>query len=266
MTGGVLVSGRVLDEYRAMFLLGDADLLTGRLLDCPGGAGSFGAEVRDLGGCVVSVDPVYALPADRLALLVRAEADRTSAFVEANPARYRWSRFASVAEHLQTRRAAVERFVANFAADRRWYLPAALPDLPFGDGVFTFALCGYLLFAYPQVFDVECHVASLRALARVAGEARVFPLVDAVGGPYPQLDVVRARLDRLGVASELRRSGEDFQRGADTMLVLHGPHHDRPERPGTVPVAAPGFGLDPAQMWPAPSRTCGPARKPSPAP
>ena len=48
--GDIIVSSRPYDEYRAMFGLTDAEILAGPVLDCPGGAGSFAAEVRDRGG------------------------------------------------------------------------------------------------------------------------------------------------------------------------------------------------------------------------
>jgi len=54
-----LVSARSFEEYLAMFNLDDADL-TGRVLDCPGGAASFAAEAGARGVDVLAVDPVYA--------------------------------------------------------------------------------------------------------------------------------------------------------------------------------------------------------------
>lgn len=57
--GPTLVSARSFEEYLAMFNLDDADL-TGRVLDCPGGAASFAAEAGARGVDVLAVDPVYA--------------------------------------------------------------------------------------------------------------------------------------------------------------------------------------------------------------
>jgi len=44
-----------------MFLITDADLIAGPILDCPAGASPFGAQVRALGGTVISVDPAYSV-------------------------------------------------------------------------------------------------------------------------------------------------------------------------------------------------------------
>jgi hypothetical protein len=63
--GDIIVSSRPYDEYRAMFGLTDREVLAGPVLDCPGGAGSFAAEVRDRGGRAVSADPAYATPPTR---------------------------------------------------------------------------------------------------------------------------------------------------------------------------------------------------------
>jgi hypothetical protein len=59
--GEVVVTPRPPSDYRNMFLLDDG-LLEGPILDCPGGASPFGAQVRARGGIVVSVDPAYRQP------------------------------------------------------------------------------------------------------------------------------------------------------------------------------------------------------------
>src|SRR5258707_8089020 len=56
----VTVTARSLYDYQNMFALDDADLMAGPVLDCPGGASSFGAQVRGGGGRGVSADPIYA--------------------------------------------------------------------------------------------------------------------------------------------------------------------------------------------------------------
>ena len=60
--GDIIVSSRPYDEYLAMFGLEERVVLAGPVLDCPGGAGPFGAAVRARGGRAVSADPAYALP------------------------------------------------------------------------------------------------------------------------------------------------------------------------------------------------------------
>ena len=129
--------------------------------------------------------------------------------------------------------AAIERLMTHysldaFAGDRRElddprYVPAALPDLPFADGAFRLALSGYLLFAYPDHLDPAAHEAALRELLRVAGEVRVYPLVDTAYVRYPGIDDLRSTLERDGVASEVRRVDYAFQAGADEVLVLRRP-------------------------------------------
>jgi len=213
------VSARPLEDYRRMLDLSDEDLLAGPILDCPGGAGDFGAGVRAMGGEVVSVDPAYA--EDRDALMARARADvlRGNRYVAENPHLYRFRFVRSVEHHLETRSAACETFAADFAADGRRYLAAALPSLPFRDRRFALALTSYLLFSYPEFLDPEFHVASLLELARVAEEVRAFPLLDTAGVPYPHLDELRAQLAAAGVETEVRRVEFEFQRGGDRLLV-----------------------------------------------
>jgi hypothetical protein len=220
--GEMIVSARPAAEYQAMFDLRDGDL-GGPVLDCPGGAGDFGAAVRAAGGFVTSVDPAYALP--RATLLEKARADtlRGNRYVEEHRDLYVWSFFGSVEDHRERRLEALERFAADFEPDGGRYVAAALPRLPFDDRAFALVLSGHLLFTYPGHLSFEDHLAALGELARLsAGEARVFPLLDTELTAYPRLDELRARLAAEGVASEIRRVPYEFQRGADRMLVCAG--------------------------------------------
>ena len=213
-----------------MLDLSDEDLLAGPILDCPGGAGDFGARVRAQGGEVVSVDPAYAEPRDALLARARADVLRGNRWVAENPHLYRFGIVRSVEHHLETRSAACERFAADYAADGRRYVVAALPSLPFPDRRFALALTSYLLFSYPEFLDVDFHVASLRELARVAGEVRAFPLLDTGGVPYPYLDEARAALAAAGVETEVRRIDFEFQVGGDRLLVAR--RSGEPRTPG----------------------------------
>lgn len=219
--GETLISARPLAEYRAMFDLSDDMLRSGRILDCPGGAASFGAEVRAMGAEVVSVDPMYAAPAAEMAARARADVVRGNEFVRANIERYVWSFFDGAAEHLAMRGAGCERFVADRARNPDPYVTAALADLPFADGAFTLALSSHLLFTYADRLSHDFHVSALRELVRVSPrQVRVYPLVDIAADPYPRMDRLRLDLEAHGVSSEIRVVPYEFQRGANRMMVL----------------------------------------------
>ena len=218
--GEVVITPRALSDYRDMFLLDDHDLLAGPILDCPGGASPFGAQVRARGGTVTSVDPVYDQPPRVLAAHTRADLDRTAAWVAANPTNFDWSYLGSPQAVQRAFEVSADLFVSDYAPDGQRYVAAQLPRLPFGDWRFRLALSGFLLFTYPDRFDLDWHVASLLELVRVTtGEVRVYPLVDTVGQRYPWLDEVRGALADRGVQSEFRTARCAWQPGGDQLLA-----------------------------------------------
>ena len=219
--GETIVSARPLAEYVAMFDLDDEALGRRPILDCPGGASSFAAEVRARGGEVTSVDPLYALPPEVFAARARADVRRSNRFVRDNIERYVWPFFSSLDDPLARRGAGCERFIADRTASPDAYVAAALPTLPFADDAFALVLSSHLMFSYADRLDHGFHLDALRELARVcAGEVRVYPLVDVGAAPYPRLADLRETLLAEGLNSELRRVPYEFQRGADRMLVL----------------------------------------------
>lgn len=219
--GDIIVSSRPADEYRAMFGLELADVLAGPVLDCPGGAGGFGADVRARGGEAVSVDPVYAWPPEQVVTSARAGLERGLAYLERNRDSYVWTWMRSVEDLVRRRGEGLEAFAADFAGADERYVAARLPRLPFPDGRFRLALCGYLLFTYPDHLDLADHEAALRELLRVVSqEVRVYPLIDTAYVRYPAIDELRRHLAAEGVESEVRRVDYEFQRGADEVLVL----------------------------------------------
>jgi hypothetical protein len=206
-----------------MFGLAPADLTAGPVLDCPGGAGPFGAEVRARGGEAVSADPAYALGPEALVGRVRAGMDRAFRYLDENREHYRWTFFRDPEDLRARREAALARFAEDYRGADARYVPAALPRLPFAARRFRLALCGYLLFAYPDDLDEAAHLAALRELLRVAGEVRVYPLIDTAYRRYEGLDALRRELAREGAESEVRRVDYELQRGGDEMLVVRAP-------------------------------------------
>ncbi|MGC0364492.1 SAM-dependent methyltransferase [Rhodococcus sp. 27YEA15] len=220
--GSVLVSSRSFDEYVAMFALDDADLES-NILDCPAGASAFTADARRRGTRVTACDRAYAdgeISGDAL----RAETIRGNEYVSKNAGHYCDTFFRDAAHHLEHRLHAVSRFVEDSAAHPNSYVAATLPTLPFDDGSFDLVLSSHLLFTYADRLDVHAHDEYLRELVRVAGnEVRVFPLVPmGSSAPYPELDLVRRRLDTAGIDTAVVGVDYEFQRGATEMLVCVG--------------------------------------------
>lgn len=219
--GDIIVSSRPYDEYRAMFGLTDREVLAGPVLDCPGGAGSFAAEVRDRGGRAVSADPAYATPPDALVDGARAGFARGLRYLDENRDSYVWTFFGGVGDLVARRGAALDRFAEDFHGPDGRYVAAALPHLPFADGAFRLVLSGYLLFAYPDHLDDAAHEAALRELLRVAREeVRLYPLIDTAYVRHPRVDALRRLLEAEGVQTEVRRVDYAFQRGATEVLIL----------------------------------------------
>jgi hypothetical protein len=225
--GDIIVSSRSYEEYRDMFGLTDAELLAGPVLDCPGGAGGFAARLRARGGEVVSADPAYSADPSELVRRSRAGLEHGLRYLEQNRDSYVWTYFSSAEDLTARRLSALDEFARDFDGPGARYVPAALPRLPFADRSFRLALCGYLLFAYPDHLDQADHEEALRELLRVAAEVRVYPLIDTSYVRHPGIEDLRRALATEGIVSDVRSVDYRFQAGADEVLVLHAPPDGR---------------------------------------
>lgn len=214
--GEMLVSSRSLAEYREMFRLTGQDL-SRSIVDCPGGAASFTAEVN-AGGRVTACDPMYREDAAAIGELSLADMRRANKYQRENPDEYVWTFFADPDEYLVSRTRAGELFIRDMTENPDSYVVASLPTLPFADQTFDLALSSHLLFAYADRLDRDFHLDSIRELARVAAEVRVFPLVPFGFPDNPDLPGVVGELTRGGLRAELIGVDYELQRGADTML------------------------------------------------
>jgi hypothetical protein len=239
--------GRSLNEYVQAFSL-DLHALRGRaVLDVAGGPSSFTAEACRRGVDAVAIDPRYGSAPDELRSLI--EADHTRIFTQlrtkprllkgsgrsrpATPPRFPPPMsakvggtpcFSSLTEAEEDRRAAAQRFLADYEARlyHGRYIEGGLPQLPFFDGAFDLVLCGYLLFTYATRFDFDWHLAACRELARVsAGEVRIHAICSLEGRPYPEMGRLRRELLLAGVTSEIVRVPDESLAGAGSMLVLN---------------------------------------------
>ena len=211
--------GRSFEEYRQMFALSDADLGL-RTLGCADGPASFNAGATRRGGAVVSADPLYRWDAAEIRGRIDATRERILDEARRNAAQFVWASIRSVEELGRVRTAAMEDFLDDYPdgkAEGR-YVDAALPELPFGDASFGLALCSHFLFLYSRQHDTAFHRAAILEMCRVAGEARVFPLLALDGGRSPHLDPVAADLRGSGYHVSIEPVPYEFQRGGNEML------------------------------------------------
>lgn len=217
-----------------MFRLTEAGLRAGPILDCPGGASPFGAQVRARGGSVTSVDPAYRMSAEDLKRRVHQDIEHAAAWMRDHPDNFDWSYMGSPAAFTRSFRLAAEMFLMDYAPDDARYVAASLPRLPFEDGAFGLSLCSHLLFCYPEHLGYTAHLACLLELTRVTRhEVRVYPLVDTAGNPYARMSELRSELAVHGITTEVRRAHSQYVLGRDRMLVCRRGRTTR-SRPATV--------------------------------
>ena len=204
-----------------MFALSEGDLAR-RILGCGDGPASFNAELSALGGRVVSVDPLYRFSVAAIERRVRQTAPTMMAQTSANRGDFVWTHVRSLDDLGRRRMQAMRTFLADFEAGRRSgrYVDAELPVLPFANDTFELALSSHFLFLYSVQFDLDFHVAALREMLRVAGEVRVFPLLQVGGAPSPHVSGVQEAFTAPGVSATVEPVPYEFQRGGDRMLRL----------------------------------------------
>ena len=214
--------GRSFDEYVSMFGLRESDLQS-RILGCGDGPASFNAVLTQRNGRIVSCDPIYQFSAVEIRTRVDETAATISRELAQNTDEFVWNHFDSVENVIETRLNAMEEFLRDFSTAKQSgrYLDASLPNLPFTDGEFDLALCSHFLFLYSEQHDFDFHVDSIRELARVATEVRIFPLLELGSAPSRHLQPVVSALDGLGFRSDVVSVPYEFQKGGNRMLVVN---------------------------------------------
>jgi hypothetical protein len=211
--------GRTGGEYDLMFGLSAPDL-SGGVIDCGGGPASFTAEKSASGCRAVAVDPIYTFSGLEIRTRFEAVVDSMLSQVRATPDDWTWSYHRDPDDLLANRRAALERFLADYERGLREgrYLAGELPCLPFASSSFGLAVCSHLLFLYSDLLTEEFHIRGVRELCRVAREVRIFPLLTLARKPSPHLAAVRAALKADGWSAEVVRVDYELQRDGNQML------------------------------------------------
>ncbi|WP_060535618.1 hypothetical protein [Paenibacillus bovis] len=217
----IVFLGRTFEEYMSIFGLAQNDLQGQKILDCPAGACSFAAEASLLGAEVTAVDMAYHF--DNEELYNKGQQDIRHMIQSMTEARdqYDWSTLGSITQLENLRTEALEQSSLDRRVHPNRYIPAVLPDLPFGNKTFDLTVSAHFLFLYADRLDEEFHIRCLQELMRVTRtEIRIFPLVNLKS---ERVAFVEKAVAAAGQGSwEIQEIPTDytFQKGADTLLVL----------------------------------------------
>jgi len=213
--------GRSFDEYVSMFALSDADL-DARILGCGDGPAAFNHGMKERGGRAVSLDPIYRMET----AAIRRRIDETCADVlgqtRRNAEQFRWDRIRDLDALRDLRLGAMADFLEDFEAGKRQgrYVAGGVPELPFADGAFDICLSSHFLFLYTDNLTLDFHCRAIDAMLRVAGEARIFPLLDINSRRSPYVDAVLRRYRDSGRDVAEVPVDYEFQIGGNAMLRI----------------------------------------------
>ena len=214
--------GRSKKEYMQMFNLSRDDLQRKKILGCGDGPSSFNAEASYDSANIVSVDPLYAYSRGEIMQRIDDVKEEVMEQVKAHADRFVWKNIPDI-ESLEIMRIEVMmEFLMDYdeGVEEGRYIAAELPKLPFKDDSFDLALSSHLLFLYSDHLDEAFHKASIDEMLRVSKEVRIFPLINLDNTPSPHIDPVTAYLHEKGYDVEIIKTGYEFQKGADEMMVV----------------------------------------------
>jgi hypothetical protein len=211
--------GRSFDEYRRMFALTDSDFRL-NTIGCGDGPASFNAEATRRGVRVVSCDPLYRFDVAQIRGRIAATCDTVLEQTRRNAEEFVWDSIHSVEELGRVRMAAMQDFLDDYEAGKAGgrYIDAELPALPFADATFDLALCSHFLFLYTTQLGGAFHRSAIREMCRVAGEARVFPLLALGGAESPYVKSMDGELRDSGYNVSIETVPYEFQRGGNKMM------------------------------------------------
>jgi hypothetical protein len=219
--------GRTLSEYLKMFHIDEIDHLKryNRILDCPSGASSFVAEASNKFGVnTVGCDPLFGNDSRILQKQGEEDIDYVVKRVSLAPNLYNWNFYSSIDELRNYRKLALEQFISDYnpGRERKRYIKAELPKLPFDDESFDLVLCGHFLFTYSHKFEFSFILSSIIELFRVCSrEVRIYPLQKSSSEPYEHMtELLNTLKKQYGITYHIILVPFEFQKGSNKMLCL----------------------------------------------
>jgi len=213
--------GRTLEEYKKMFNLTEADLKS-KIIGCGDGPASFNCQINEIGGSVVSIDPIYRYTKEQIKNRIDEVANDILEQIIANKDNFVWKDIKDAKELYTIRMEAMNKFLKDYelGKEEKRYIFGQLPKLPFNDSSFDIALSSHFLLLYSEHLDLEFHKKAILEMLRVAKEIRIFPIVDLHNKRSIHLDAIINMLKNRGLKTEVIKVDYEFQKGANEMLRI----------------------------------------------
>lgn len=202
-----------------MFAL-DSEDLKKNILDCMGAPSSFNPIAHEKGQHVVSCSDIYGSTKDEIQFKMEEALRQTMIIIEENPGRFVDSAIGNPKEYEVKLKENLKIFMRDYtgAIKQKRYSPESLPLLGFKNCEFDLAVCRHFLFVRNDNFSVDFHIKSIKEMCRVAGEVRIFPLLNVDGSVSEKLPLIMQDLQRQGYDVEVRKVQYEVQKGANAML------------------------------------------------
>lgn len=217
----VVPFGRSLEEYRMMFELSEEDLGK-NIVGVSDGVSSFNTEMNNAGRRVLSIDPIYEETGEYIETAFYNSIENVVEQLGSTFDDYIWTYYKNLDVYRQIRTSTIKRFLKDFenGVSEGRYVLGELPNLSYSDRSFDLALHANLLFLYSELFDYEFHLESVRELARIAREVRIYPLMDISNKSSWHIEPLVAELVSEGYNVEIRKIEYEFMKGSNEIMVV----------------------------------------------
>lgn len=212
--------GHHLKDYQEMFDL-SKDELSKAIVEYGAGPTSFNVEMKRQSKVVRSCDPLFSLTKEALLDYVNDVFQSTVEEMKATEKNYHWKNDKELNQLLLARQAGIDAFFLDYdtGLKEKRYIPVEKDlSLPFQDFQFSLALITHHLFVNYGDQGLDEHVTLIKELLRVAGEVRIFPLLDKKGSISPLLGPVMLALQQLNFGVEVRQVSSQVQKSGNAML------------------------------------------------
>lgn len=206
-----------------MFTLTDNDL-SGRILGYSDGPSAFNCELTQRGGNVISIDSLYRLTGQQIRKLIDETYPDTIQTFHRKKALFIWKNLKSVHKLGRIRLSAMN----DFLADLEWgklegrYLDSDLATSSIQEDNFDLAVCSHHLFTQTSHMTTEFHVNTIKEMARVATEVRIFPLLENGAVLSRHLLPTIGALRDAGYRVKIEKVAYEFLAGGNQMLKVSG--------------------------------------------